>query len=596
MWITSKLLEAEMSRLNDIKEKEKFLKNIEGVPQSALAFTKENVDKLDLYTFFVTYDACNTGDMSERELSEFLLGRYADWFCLNQNNKSTAVYKVTHSPFYSPSGMSGKECLELIKGGKFSGVLPIRVQYVNKLEDKFFVSIDINKLYNQGLKNDSKVRLYINLPVGKILPFVKEFIDRMYLLEYPCKIKFLNNDDRCDTVIIYTDYASVNKIVGEIESIRQDYPSRFEGVRAVNPILAKVNEYIGFGEAPENEDTYFKSRADAIGAIDRSAVTTVLKGSFVAKEQSLIFRADGRSYTPTEYLMYLVERVAISIVEEKIVRCENAKADKAKLFRLYKLREAIEKEVELDEEVKKLKRTLTRNGEYQLDLHDIGVSDYDFVGKLYRLFTTEGERLVSRRDLDGKKSQINKVLFRVNDSLDGINIEEFLKDYFRVEVATVLEDVIDTKMSELKTTRQSSILSNLKQKQILRLRTILKNILNDSDDGREYLDKCIADYIRILSTDAVENVEVYIDDVKVSLDANINEDIISLLPNLQASADNLTIDGWFIDKTLLDFGINKENLAIGAKTKNISKERIYDEVVDNALLDGATYVAKEYSK
>lgn len=585
-----------MSRLNDIKEKEKFLKSVEGVPQSVLALTKENSEKLDLYTFLVTYNACNTGDMNEKELSEFLLGRYADWFCLNQNNKSTAVYKITHGDFYTPSGMSGKECLELVKGGKLSAVLPIRVQYVNRLEDKYFVSIDVNKLFNQGIKNDARVHLYINMPVDKILPFVKEFIDRMYLLEYPCKIKFLNNDDRCDTVIIYTDYASASRIVSEIESIKEDYPSRFEGIGAVNPILSKVNDYIGFGEAPQNGDTFFKSRADAIGSIDRSAVATVLKENFVAKEQSLIFRADGKSYTPTEYLMYLVERVAISLVEEKIIKSENEKVSRAELFRLYKLREAIEKEIEIAKEVKRLKRSLTRNGEYQLDMHDIGISNYDFVGKLYRLFTTEGDRLVSRRDLNGKKTQINRVLFRVNDDLDGINVEEFLIDYFRVEVATVLEEIIDSKMTELKTTRQSSILSNLKQKQIIRLRTILKNILNDSDDGREYLDKCVADYIRILSTDAVENVEVYIDDVKVSLDANINEDIISLLPNLQSDVEDLTIDGWFIDKTLMEFDINKENLAIGSKTKNISKERVYDVTLDSALDNDATYVAKEYVK
>lgn len=585
-----------MSRLNEIKEKEKFLKGIEGVPKSVIDVVRENVEKLDLYTFFITYGACNTGEVNGKELNDFLLGKYADWYCLNQNNKSTAVYKVTHGAFYTPSGMSGKECMELIKGGKLSSVLPIRIQYVNKLDDKFFVSIDVNKLYNQGIDNDSKVRLYINMPANKILAFVKEFIDRMYLIECPCRLKFLNNDSRCDTVVIYTDYASANRIVKEIESIREDYPSRFADIGGVNPLLSKVNDFIGFGEAPVNGETYFKSRTDAISAIDRSAVTTVLKENFVAKEQSLIFRTDGRSYTPTEYLMYLVERVAIGLVEEKIVEKERGKTGKAELFRLYKLREAIEKEIEIDEEVKKLKRCLTRTGEYQLDMGDIGVSNYDFVGKLYRLFTTEGERLVSRRDLDGKKSQINSVLFRANGDIGGVNVEEFLKDYFRVEVATALEEIISSKMDELKVTRQSSILSNLKQKQIIRLRTILKNILNDSDDGREYLDKCVADYIRILSTDAVENVEVYIDDCKVSLDSNINEDIISLLPSLRSSADNLTIDGWFIDKTLLDFGINKDNIAIGSKTKNLSKERIVDNTLDDAMGDKVTYVASENAK
>lgn len=567
-----------MSRLGSIKEKEKFLRGIEGVDKGVIELTRDNSEKLDLYTYFITMGAHNTGSIDDKVLYEFLLGKYADWYCLNQNNTTSAVYRVTHGKIYSPSNLSGRECYEYIKGGKFTGILPIEFQYVNKLEDKYFIYIDINKLYNQKAKNDTTARLYINLPSDKVVPFVKEFIDRAYLSEFPASIKFLNTDDRCDTVIIYTDYSSVSTIVKEIESIKEDYPTRFEGVGGVNPLLAKVNDYIGFGEKPSKGDTYFKSRTDAISAIDSSAITSVLKDNIIAKEQSVVFRSDGRSYTPTEYLMFLVERVAINLIEDKISKMEeDSKADKGELFKLYKLRESVEKEIEIAEEVKKLKKCITRNGEYQLSLTDIGISNYDFVSKLYRLFTSEEDRAYQKKDLDSKKGVISRVLFRTSGELDGVNVQEFLQEYFRLEVATVLQGVIDDKMGELKEIKQSSILSNLKQKQILRLRAILKNIINDSDDGREYLDKCIADYVRILSTDASENVEIYIDDVKLSLDSNINEEIINLLPSLQSNVDNLTIDGWYIDKTLADFDINKENLAIGAKTKNLSKVRTQEE-------------------
>ena len=563
-----------MSRLGGIKEKEKFLSSLEVVDQSVISLAKENTERLDLYTYFITLGAHNTGAIENKYLYEFLLSRYADWFCLNKNSTNTAVYKITHGVFYSPTNMTGKECFDFIKSGKFAEVLPIQFQYINKLEEKFFVSIDINKLYNQKVKNDTVVRLYINLPSNKIIPFVKEFIDRAYLSEFPATIKFLNTDDRCDTVIIYTDYSSASQVVKEIESIREDYPSRFEGVGGVNPLLARVNDYIGFGEKPENGDTYFKSRTAALSTIENSAVTTVLKENIVAKEQSVIFRADGRSYTPTEYLMFLVERVAISLIEDKICEMEeDDTTDRSKLFRLYKLRESVEKEIEIAEEVKKLKKCLTRNGEYQLSITDIGVSEYDFVSKLYRLFTTEEDRVYKRKNKDEQKRTISSVLFRTNGDLDGVNIQEFLEEYFRLEVATVLQEIIDDKMGELKETKQSSVLSNLKQKQIMRLRTILKNILNDSDDGREYLDRCVADYIRILSTDAAESVEVYIDDVKISLDSSVNEEIVSLLPSLQSAVDSLSIEGWFIDKTLGDFGINKDNLSINDTTKNLGRER-----------------------
>lgn len=567
-----------MSRLGGIKEKEKFLSSLEVVDQSVISLIKENTDRLDLYTYFITLGAHNTGAIDNKSIYEFLLSRYADWFCLNQNSTNTAVYKITNGVFYSPTNMSGKECYDYIKSGKFAGILPIEFQYINRLEDKFFISIDINKLYGQKVKNDTVARFYINLSSNKIIPFVKEFIDRAYLAGFPATIKFLNTDDRCDTVIIYTDYSSASQVVKEIESIREDYPSRFEGVGAVNPLLARVNDYVGFGEKPTTGDTYFKSRTGALAAIDNSAITTVLKENLVAKEQSVIFRADGRSYTPTEYLMFLVERVAISLIEDKIGEMEeDSSVDKSALFRLYKLRESVEKEIEIAEEVKKLKKCLTRNTEYQLSLTDIGVSEYDFVSKLYRLFTTEEDRAYKRKNRAEQKTAISSVLFRTGAELDGVNIQEFLEEYFRLEVATVLEEIIEDKMGELKETKQSSVLSNLKQKQIMRLRTILKNILNDSDDGREYLDRCVTDYVRILSTDAAENVELYIDDVKISLDSSVNEEIVSLLPSLQSAVDSLSIEGWFIDKTLGDYGINKDNLSINDTTKNLGRERVIEE-------------------
>ncbi len=565
-----------MAKLSGIKDKEKFLSSIEGVDQSIVDIIKGNTERLDLYTYFVTLGAKNTGSVDDREMLDFILSKYADWHCLNRNSSNSAIYKITREPFYSPTTISPKELFDIVRSGKFASVLPISLQYVNRMDDKFFVNIDINRLYNQKISNDGVVRLYINLPADKIIPFVKEFVDRIYLSELPANIKFLNTDDRCDTVIIYTDYPSASKVVKEIEEIRDDYPMRFEGVGEVNPILARVNGYIGFGEKPTNGDTYFKSRTDALTAIDSSAVNTVLKDSLVAKEQAVIFRADGRSYTPTEYLMFLVEKVAISLIEDKITTLEEEGADTKDLFKLYKLRESVEKEIEIAEEVKKLKRCLTRNEDYQLSLNDIGISDYDFVSKLYKLFTTEEERILKRKTETQKKRRISSVLFKTNEEMDGVNIQEFLQEYFRLEIATVLQEIIEDRMGELKETKQSSVLSNLKQKQILRLKTILKHILNDSDDGREYLEGCIQDYIRILSTDAVENVEVYIDDIKLDLGSEINSELVSLLPSLQTSVDNLSIEKWFIDKTLAEFDINKDNIAINANTKNLSKERVVE--------------------
>ena len=106
-----------------------------------------------------------------------------------------------------------------------------------------------------------------------------------------------------------------------------------------------------------------------------------------------------------------------------------------------------------------------------------------------------------------------------------------------------------------------------------KLSIILKHILNDTDEGRLYIGDAINDYVRILSTDAFDSVEVSIDGRKITIDKDINSDIISLLPSMQEDVNKLALDSGFIDNILEGFGINIENLCINKETKNITKKQ-----------------------
>ena len=96
-----------------------------------------------------------------------------------------------------------------------------------------------------------------------------------------------------------------------------------------------------------------------------------------------------------------------------------------------------------------------------------------------------------------------------------------------------------------------------------------------------YINKCINDYVRILSTGAMENVEVIIDGKVVSMDTDVNTDIISMLPALQQDVDNLSINNDFIDNILTRFDINKDNLCLNKDTKNLATERTKRDERDN---------------
>ena len=83
----------------------------------------------------------------------------------------------------------------------------------------------------------------------------------------------------------------------------------------------------------------------------------------------------------------------------------------------------------------------------------------------------------------------------------------------------------------------------------------------------------VNDYIRILSSGSTENVEVSIDNKTLSIDKDVNMDIISLLPRLKEEINELSINIDFIDRTLQEFGINKDNLCLNSSTKHIKKEK-----------------------
>ena len=166
-----------MPSLNKVRLKEKFLAGIQMVDKSVVfEEVKNNKEGIDIYTYFITKDACNTGSIDMLELQEFLLKIYSDWYFLHKNNNSAGLgaYKLLSEYKYSPVALSHKYCYELIKSGKFSDVLPVNFQYVNKLEEKFFVAIKTDMLYGRKYTDQELMaRLYINLPANKILDFVK---------------------------------------------------------------------------------------------------------------------------------------------------------------------------------------------------------------------------------------------------------------------------------------------------------------------------------------------------------------------------------------------------------------------------------------
>jgi len=564
--------------LKKIKAKEKFLSEVEEVDRSELLkVLAENTSGLDLYTYFVTLNAHKTDEVDLNSIQELILKLYSDWYFLTKNSNITVeTVKLFDNYRFSPLGINKDECFSLVRGKEFGNTIPISIEYTNKLQEKFFTSIRVDKLYNMNVGEQIfGCRLYLNLPSRKILLFVEEFLERCYLEILPCNIKFFNSDDRCDNVIIYCDYEYAEKIVDVIETIKEDYSFKLDGAGEVNPLLGKVNDYIGFGEQPV-KGTYFTSRTFALESIQKMAMGEVLKNTLIAPEERVIYRKDGTSYSPTEYLAYLIEKITIELIDEKIYKLESLQEkmnNESELASLYKLRENLSQSVDIDREVKKLKKSFTRNENYSVNIEGIGSKEYNFIEKLYNLFTPVEDKYLKKVSEKDKKKIVSSVVFRPSVSFEGVDTKEYLYNLFKHELSIALDNILENEIEETKYSRQSSILNNLKVKSCMRLKAVIKAILNDDDDGKELVDSCINDYIRILSCDSLESVQVEVNGIKVNLDENISEIIKSTFPQLKENVDNLTLDNGYIDAMLIHYGINPNNFAVNNITNIVGKKR-----------------------
>lgn len=580
-----------MPNLNKLKKKERFLSKIEGVDESAvMEFLKAN-EGLDLYTYVVSNGAFASGEIDLKELQEFLQKIYADWYFLAKNKKGHDIDKDTllFNSKYSPANMTKKEIFQMLKSNEYDRFIPIYFQNIDDSNEGYYVCISADKLYDYDEDLEMMARLYINFPAEKVIDFTKEVLDRCYMQDLPLFIKFFSNDYRNDNVIIYADFEHVEQIVKMIEEIKSDYPMMFEKVGDVSPLLGRVNDYIGFGEHTRGT-TYLKSRVDALENINNIACNEVVRENIVADEKKIIFRKDGKNFTSSEYLLFLIERNCMEIIDRKINALENSKEkmNVHKLKKLYILRENINKYLDLQNEVNKLKKSITRNNDYRLDLskvEKVNMDDnyqvfdendkdtFNYINKLYNLFSTADEKMISDNSKDTKKHLIATKVFEPTKSFLGNDTKEFLTKFFKEELLVIFKQILDDKLTEVKYQKRNSLLSNLKLKECAMLKQLIKAILNDGDDGRELIDRCIDDFIRILSIGSNEIVQIYYKGKWLDLNSDLCRVIVDKFPELQKRVNELTKNREFIGNILEKNNINKENICINNTTKNYCKKR-----------------------
>lgn len=562
--------------------KKDFLSEVTAVDTKEILDIVRSLKEEDVYTHFITSGAIAAGTIDNSDINEFLLRIYSDWYFLHKNttNKNIRAVKMLTEFAYTPVKLSdGKSLLNMVKSHEFDDVLPMTIQYINQLEDKYFIAVRTDILHNQIYPNlDYSVRLYLNIKHNRLLEFSSIFLDRAYSNDFPAILKILNNDYRNDTITIYTDYEFANKVIAAIEDIKIENKHIFEDMGELSPLLGRVNDYIGFGEVDSVNSTYLYSRCGALTATEKLAEVEYLRKALMQDEEKIISSRNGRTYTATEYLEHLIEKNAVSLIESRLNELENEKPrNRAAILKLRDMLDNIWTVVNIHEEVNKLKRSFTRNENYILEIAGVGRHEFDYISRLYNLFAGNTRTSIKPVPTTKKKDTISSQFFKTTDMFEGLNTREFLTVYFRTKLSYILPDIIATETENLYRSKDSTVLTRLKKKVINKLKTVLGYIIDEEDEGKEYLDRYIFDLLRILSTDGLETVSTDIAGKSVPMDTSVPTEMISLLPLLQDEVKLLSQTNSFIDNILLGLGINNENICLTATSENVCKKKAEPE-------------------
>lgn len=115
-----------------------------------------------------------------------------------------------------------------------------------------FLHVFCGRFYKGQSQPKIEGRLYLNLKLENIVPFVDKFIGVSKKEGLAPYFKFASNDKRPDTFLIYTDFKTMPKYIEIIEKIKSENPKLLEETELVSPNFAtfKKYPYIGFGTEP----------------------------------------------------------------------------------------------------------------------------------------------------------------------------------------------------------------------------------------------------------------------------------------------------------------------------------------------------------
>lgn len=317
-------------------KKEKFLEKVEpaeDVTDVVKSMYEYKVKGYDSYTLLTLMNLNKSGEVKHDSYNSFMKTTYTQWYdyvCQLDPRRYTgatreAILKIKSDPSLNPANMSEEDCRDFIfnrydRDFKGSGLRPLQAQGGEDplWDDDKALSKDFIHFHPfQKPSQKIECRLYLNVKAENAPKIAELLVKEAYANRKRIYGKFWTRQGRNDTLLLYTSYENVDEAVKLIESVKNAHPELFEGCEKVNPLLGKVNGYIGFGEEPQYQHSSFNSeRADAIDEFYDDLFKKVYR--MIGNYSGKVSTSQGEELNIKQYVRYRIQESLTDEIREKM--------------------------------------------------------------------------------------------------------------------------------------------------------------------------------------------------------------------------------------------------------------------------------------
>ena len=390
-------------------------------------------------------------------------------------------------------------------------------------------------------------RLYLNLEASSIIPFSQffsEICDKEGVSHY---YKFGTNDFRNDNFVIYTNYNTIHDHRKIIAKIFREHPELFINANKMNPFVATLDKYIGFGEHTKILHESFNSiRATAINNAVQMTKASVVKGAICTK--GILITSENKQLGMDDYLVYFVTKNYASYLAEHNIDVNSKKVQETIKSSLKSIYSSIIDNQDIPLHLPSITGAIV---DIQLDLQKL-------LNKLITIYKIKNENeMVRRADLLTKiyLEPLHKTI--VNSKVGSMHLDEYLVTLYKNASISALQSINNQTFDD---------------------KIALSRLKSGSEAGRCATIKSLARYLNDLQFSELPPLATFnmgIDGFgTVALDEDILTKILEAYPGLKEEYLASKDKSKNIRKACLQLDINPEDMAFNSCVpKNVERCR-----------------------